>query len=133
MQKARTLSMRVPMQECWGGSTRSSDEAAVMQASTFIDLSHLSKTEKTNVLLQKGIPFFTIIHLPGHILLYLGKTHDDIFVFHDMWGLRTKNLFSQEGRKIVGKTVITPITFGKQYYDVKKTFLDSADGMRVLL
>jgi len=22
--------MRVPMQECWGGSTRSSDEAAVM-------------------------------------------------------------------------------------------------------
>ena len=104
-----------------------------LQASSFIDLSHLGKTEKANILLQKGIPFFTIIHLPGHILLYLGKTNDNIFVFHDMWGLRTKNLFSQEGRMIVGKTVITPITFGKEYYDVKKTFLDSADGVRVLL
>lgn len=30
VREAETSSMRVPMQEYWGGSTRSSDEVAVM-------------------------------------------------------------------------------------------------------
>lgn len=104
-----------------------------LQESSFIDLSKMSNAEKVKTLLEKGIPFFTLVHLPGHILLYLGKINDDIFVLHNMWGLHTKNIFMQSGRRIVGQTVITPLTFGKQYLDVKQTFLDKIDGARVLI
>lgn len=103
-----------------------------IEAASFIDLSKLSKEEKIKTILEQAVPFFTIVHLPGHIVLYLGKVKDDIFILHDMWGLRTENIFAQSGRKIIGQTVITTLTFGKQYSDVKKTFLDKIDGFRIL-
>lgn len=81
----------------------------------------------------KGIPFFTLIHLDGHIMLYLGKKDGKYYVFHDMWGLKTKHWFRDEGRAVVGKTVITPLDFGERYINVKASLLDRMRGFTVLI
>ncbi len=84
----------------------------------------LENLQKLKMLEAQGIPFFTLVHLDGHIMLYLGKKDGKFYVLHDMWGLKTKHWFREEGRAVVGKTVITPIDFGKDYINVKASLLD---------
>jgi hypothetical protein len=84
----------------------------------------LSNKEKLKKLDADAIPFFTLIHLDGHIMVYIGKKNGEYYVFHDMWGLKTRRLFQSEGRAVVGKTVITPLDFGKGYLNVKSSLLD---------
>jgi cell wall-associated NlpC family hydrolase len=81
-------------------------------------------SEKLKMLEEKGIPFFTLVHLDGHIMLYLGQKDGKTYVLHDMWGLKTRRLFRSNGRAVVGKTVITPIDFGHKYINVKASLLD---------
>jgi cell wall-associated NlpC family hydrolase len=97
-----------------------------------INLDHLSDTEKQKVILQKAVPFLSLIYLPGHIVIYVGEKDNTLYVFQDMWGLRTFRPFQSTGRMIVGKTVITPITFGKEYWTVKKNLLSRATDLIIL-
>jgi len=64
--------------------------------------------------------------------LYLGQKDGVEYVYHDMWGLRTMRLLRNDGRAVVGKTVITPIDFGHDYLNVRDSLLDDTIGMTVL-
>ena len=97
-----------------------------------INLEHLSDTEKQNVILQKGVPFLSLVYMPGHIMIYLGDKDNTLYILHDMWGLRTFRPFQSTGRMVVGKTVITPITFGKEYWTVEKNLLSKATDLIML-
>ena len=99
---------------------------------TDINLEHLSDTEKQKILLQKGIPFLSLVYMPGHIMIYLGDKDNTLYILHDMWGLKTFRPFQSTGRMIVGKTVITPITFGKEYWTVEKNLLSKATDLITL-
>jgi hypothetical protein len=90
----------------------------------FITLEGKKDTHKENILADKGIPFVTLVGLPGHIMLYLGKNNGKLYVLQNMWGIHTKTIFGKKGRALIGKTVITPINFDKGYFNVPQSMLD---------
>ena len=82
-------------------------------------------------MLARGAPLLTLLHKPGHILLYLGQKDGRAVVLHDVWGLRTRDEKGAEGRYIVGRVVVTTLTPGQENPDVARagTLLPSLDGM----
>lgn len=42
-------------------------------------------------------------------MLYIGKKDDDLLIFHNFWGIKTKDFWGKEGRFVVGKAVITTL------------------------
>lgn len=74
-----------------------------------IDLSGDDTCGKEKVILEQGVPFRTLLYLPGHIMLYIGKKRGKAYVMHNMWGIRTEG----NGRIIVGRAVITDLYLGE--------------------
>jgi len=97
-----------------------------------IDLNKMSNKQKIKTIEKDGIPFFTLVHINGHVMIYVGKKNHILYVLHDMWGLGTYRLFKSEGRAVVGRTVITPIDFGKHYLNVEHSLLDKVVGITLL-
>ncbi len=92
---------------------RNSADQAVAGKAT-IGLEGLSSAEKEKIILRKGIPFLTLLHLRGHIMLYVGSRGGRALAFHNLWGVRTKNFWGKEGRHIVGQAVITTLSPGME-------------------
>lgn len=91
------------------------------QVGRVVPLADLSPREREARLLAEGVPFATLAHLPGHILLYLGERQGRAAMLHTLWGLRTRDLRGREGRWLVGKTVITTLEPG---FEAQGFFLD---------
>ncbi len=132
----------------WGGMTRDSDcsltvmnlfstfgiwlpRASTLQADTgqIINLKNLTHAQKSKLIIAQGIPFLTLLHMPGHIVVYIGEKAGRIYIFQTVWGLHTDNFFGQKGRAIIGSTVIAPADLGVDDINVKKTWLDRMDRM----
>ncbi len=84
-----------------------------------IDLKKMSDTEKERMIIEKGVPFKTLIHLPGHIMLYVGTIGHKAYVMHNIWGLKT----GENGRYIIAKAIISTLYLGKNLPDVKRDAL----------
>ncbi len=97
-----------------------------------IDLTGKTSEEKKRILHDQGVPFFTLIHFPGHIGLYLGEKNGVPYLLQEMWGIPTHDVFGNEGRAVVGRTGITTLELGKHYINVKQTQLDRADVLVIL-
>jgi cell wall-associated NlpC family hydrolase len=98
----------------------------------FTPLNQLSAAKKQQFIIATGIPFLTLLKLPGHIVLYIGEHDGTAYIFHNFWGVHTRNIFGYPGRAMVGKTSITPLTLGQGYLNVPKSFLDLVQGMTIL-
>ncbi len=88
-------------------------------AGKVVDLSNQTAKERSDFLLTKGVPFLNIVHIKGHVLLYLGQFKDhqnNVYPisYQAMWGLRP-----QDGSKryIIGQAVIFPLLL--QYPEAK--------------
>jgi hypothetical protein len=55
-----------------------------------------------------------------------------LYVFQDIWALKTFRPFQSQGREVIGKTIITPITFGKDYWNVPKNLLNKSTDLIIL-
>lgn len=86
-----------------------------------ISLKDLSPQEKRSIIVDKGIPFFSLIAMKGHIGMYIGQ--DPVtcqpLLLHDIWGVRTYD-DDREGRAIIGCLCITTLRPGEERSDVKK-------------
>lgn len=70
----------------------------------------LLTTQQRIALIQKTArPFLTLLGTPGHVTLYIGQYHHHLMVFEDRWGFHTKDIFSEQGRMIIGKTIINSL------------------------
>ena len=101
----------------------------------FSDLSSLAPDEREQVILHQGVPFLTLIWLRGHIMLYIGNFQGRAVVFHDLWGIKTRDLWGGEGRKIVGHSAITTLHPGADltHRDLPSgDLLHRVEGMTVL-
>lgn len=110
-------------------------EDQVKEAGTFIDLRGLSPEQKEKVILEKGIPYLSLLWRKGHVMLYIGKKNGRALIFHNIWGIRTKDLQGREGRKIIGQAVITTLQPGQELMDMDSSagsFLDNIAAMNVL-
>ena len=81
-----------------------------------IDLSGMSDEEKERTIVEKGVPFQTLIHLPGHIMLYVGSIGKKAYVMHNMWGIKT----GDNGRYIIGRGVISGLHLGENLPEADK-------------
>ena len=76
-----------------------------------VSLDGLSDDEKINLIKEKAIPFKTLLYKQGHIVLYIGIVDNEITIFQNMWGIKTKT-DGKEGRFIVGKTIFSTLNIG---------------------
>jgi cell wall-associated NlpC family hydrolase len=99
---------------------------------TFVDLKNLDGKVKESIILNSAIPYLTLIWYPGHIMLYVGEHKGDPIIFHNIWGIRTKDKLK---RRVIGKSVITTLNPGKSLSKAnhKKSILNKIQGMTYLL
>jgi len=112
----------------------SADQAK--EVGTFIDLQRLSPKEKEMMILKRGVPYLTLIWRRGHIMLYIGSYQGNALIFHNLWGVRTKDFLGRESRKIVGHAAITTIHPGLELHDngaPDSDLLSGVLGMTVLV
>jgi len=99
----------------------------------YISFEGKTNQQKKQYIKKYGVPFLSLIYIKGHIALYLGIKNNEPIIFHNMWGVKTiKN--GQEGRFIVGKSVISTLEIGKElkYYDKSKNILTKVKGIIIL-
>ena len=85
---------------------------AQAESGRFLSLEGLSNEEKRELLKREGVPFLTLVGLPGHIMLYVGTHRGKPLVFHNMWGIRTERK-GVEGRYVLGQTAVTTLELGE--------------------
>jgi hypothetical protein len=77
-----------------------------------IPLKNIPSGERSGAIVRQASPFATLIHMPGHIMLYLGVYDGEPVVFHNTWGVQTK-----AGRAVVGRAVVTSLRLGAEIPD----------------
>jgi hypothetical protein len=100
-----------------------------------IDLADMPETQKEKIIREQGIPFRTLIWMPGHVTLYIGQYQGRSLIMHTMWGLKTKTWSGKEGRYIIGRTVITTLTPGMELPDLDRpagVLVNKVTGMSIL-
>lgn len=82
-----------------------------------ISLKDLDDEQKIKTIKENAIPFQTILYKKGHVVLYVGTYEDEIVVFHNVWGIKTKQ-DDIEGRIVIGKPIFSTLKIGKEqpYY-----------------
>jgi len=110
------------------------NSAAQAKAGAASSLVGLTPEQKEQTILSQGVPFLTLITLPGHIGLYIGSFEGRPVMLHDIWGVRTMSADGVEGRRVIGKTVITTLTPGRELpdYDRDKNVIGRVNGMTFL-
>jgi len=98
-----------------------------------ISLEELSINQKREKIIEQGVPFETLLYKKGHILLYLGEYKGKITVLHNVWGIKTLE-DGKEGRKIIGRTVVSSLELGKERknYDKDKGILSQLVSMNIV-
>ncbi|MCI6988305.1 MAG: SH3 domain-containing protein [Campylobacter sp.] len=84
-----------------------------------INLRGLSSDQKLEVIKNQGIPYKSVIYLPGHVMLYTGIVDGEVSVTHSIWGLKTKD----GGRALIASTAITTLEVGKDNSNIDKSRL----------
>lgn len=104
--------------------------AQAKTSGTFVNLKTLPEKSKKQIILDSGIPYLTLIWYPGHIMLYIGEHKKEPLIFHNIWGIRTKDKLK---RKIIGQSVITTLEPGKHLSTSKESLLSKVEGITFLL
>lgn len=101
------------------------------EVGTLISLEGKSVAAKRAMILETGIPYYTLLWFKGHIGLYIGPdpATGEPLLLHDVWGARTK-WKGVDGRAVVGRLAVTTLRFGEERDDVQKDwFYDRLRGM----
>tara|TARA_B100000427_G_scaffold90018_1_gene74306 strand:+ start:496 stop:1836 length:1341 start_codon:yes stop_codon:yes gene_type:complete len=106
--------------------------AQAKHGGVYIDISKMQEAQKEEFIIENGIPYLTLLWFPGHIMLYIGEKENKSLIFHNIWGLRTKDKLK---RKIIGKAVITSLKPGQELPNIDDSynFLNRLEGMTLLI
>ena len=87
-----------------------------------VTIEQLSLAEKRERIMAIAVPFRTILNLSGHNMLYLGAFEGSLVAFHTIWGLRTGSANeSNSGRYLIGKSVITSLSPGREVRELSRS------------
>ena len=81
-----------------------------------INIKGLSKKTKKKKIIKDAQPFRSLLHVPGHIVLYLGEYKGEPVIMHTYWGIRKND----KTKIITGRTIITSTEPGKELADVRE-------------
>ena len=98
-----------------------------------INIKDLSNTEKIQVIKEQAVAFETLIYKKGHIMLYVGMYNDDVIIFQNTWGIKTK-IDGKEGRFIIGKTIFSTLKIGEELenYDENSELLRNIESINII-
>lgn len=96
------------------------NSARQARAGLFVPLEELSPEGREEALLRDGLPWRTLVWMSGHIMLYVGEYQGQAAVLHALWGVRTRDDQGRDGRRIVGRTVITTLQPGIELPDLAR-------------
>ena len=117
------------------GYIRVSTENQVKEVGTFIDLREMTPEQKEKTIIEKGVPYLSLLWRKGHVMLYIGEYNGQALIFHNVWGIKTVDLRGQEGRKIIGQAVITTLRPGIELINIDPqsgTLLNNINAMNIL-
>jgi hypothetical protein len=99
-----------------------------------ISLNGLKPEAKLATIRDQGVPFASLIRLPGHIGLYLGMDkRGEPLMLHNLWGVRTVLPDGGEGRAVAGKLSISTLRPGENRSDVRQgAYLERVRSLTVL-
>ena len=97
-----------------------------------ISLAGLTPNEKERLLREKGVPFLTLVHLNGHIMLYIGNINGRPLVFHASWGVSVRDAEGSVTKHVIGKSIISTLTPGSELNLASGTLLDKLRSILVL-
>jgi hypothetical protein len=80
-------------------------------------------------LLDQAIPLATILRLPGHIMLYLGKDKGKHYVIHSIWGIQKSGNAGPTIEKI-GRAVVSDLSLGEK--GPNRSLLDRITDIRMI-
>lgn len=100
----------------------------------YVSFEGLFAPQKEELVLTRGVPLLTLLYKRGHIMLYLGQYRGRAMMLHDVWGLKTLDKDGVEGRKVIGRTVVTTLEPGRELPEVTRagTLLEHLAGMTLL-
>jgi hypothetical protein len=98
-----------------------------------ISFENMDNDHKIALIKENAIPFETLLYKKGHIMLYLGTFDDQVMLLHNTWGIKTIN-DGKEGRKIIGKTIISTLNLGEKQpdFDKSSSLLDNITSMNIV-
>ncbi len=99
----------------------------------FINLKSLPPGDKEKAILKDGVPFLTLIDLKGHVMLYIGRHEGKAVVFHNIWGVRAKAPQGNEGKVIIGRSILSTLHSGIGLPPAGEGLLDRVVGMTLLV
>ncbi|MDQ7085561.1 MAG: SH3 domain-containing protein [Sulfurovum sp.] len=76
----------------------------------------LSKAKKKAKIIRDAEPFRSLLHVPGHIVLYMGQYKGEPVIMHTYWGIRKKD----RTKLVTGRTIITTTEPGKERSDIRE-------------
>ncbi len=93
----------------------SSKQAKEANAKT-INIRGLKPQDKKRAIFQYAKPFRSMLYVPGHITLYLGKYKNEPIIMHSYWGVRLKDW----SKYPLCRTVITTTKPGDELPNIRK-------------
>lgn len=97
-----------------------------------ISLSGLSPLEKERIIREKGVPFLTLLHMNGHIMLYVGTVGDKALIFHSLWKVKVRGGEGRDVIQVVGKAIISTLTPGSELTLANGTLREKIGSMLIL-
>lgn len=97
-----------------------------------ISLSALNSLEKERIIREKAVPFLTLLHMNGHIMLYVGSVGEKALIFHSLWKVKVKDREGREVKQVVGKSIISTLTPGSELSLANGTLLEKIGRMLIL-
>lgn len=96
-----------------------------------ISLENLTNSQKIALIKEKAVPYLTLFHSPGHIMIYAGFIGDKILIYHDAWGIKTR----QNGRALIGQVALTSLDIGSDLaqIDEKSLLISKIKSMNILM
>ncbi|NLY04076.1 MAG: glycoside hydrolase [Campylobacter sp.] len=76
---------------------------------TGINLNNMSNARKLDIIKAEGVPYLTLLYMPGHVMIYTGIVNSQVSITHSAWALKTKT----NGKALFGQTAITTLEIGK--------------------
>lgn len=95
----------------------------------YFNMKDMDTESKLNFIKNNATPFATILYRKGHVMLYIGNYNDDVIVLHNIWGIKTIDDKGIEGRKIIGKTVLSSIKIDE---DIEGATVKMADSINLI-
>jgi hypothetical protein len=97
-----------------------------------VSLANLASADKETRIREQGLPFRTLLHHKGHIMLYVGLHDHKPIVLHTLWGLRYTSRNCPEQKIVLGRTILSTLEAGRELPLSKGTMLDRLDAMLLL-